>query len=456
MWRPGPIRCNARYTVLPVDGPLPADMVRAVPAIRRDPLAFLVEVHRRYGDHVAIPLPRTPVLLVGTPAGARDVLVAEAASWGRSTPQYRALGAVTGTGLLTSDGTHWRERRRIVQPAFAHAALTGVATESVAAGARLAGLIAPGPAARVDVEAVLLQATLEVVGRTLFGADVADDGERLVQAVLRALEQVVGRVRTPVPAWLPTPGRRRLRHAVAELDRASARVVAHRQGAGRGQSGDLLGLLLDAVDAGTLDPRGLRDELVTMVIAGHETVASSLSWTAILLAVHPQAQQRVHAELDDVLGGPAGREPGWDDLPRLPWTRAVVDEALRLYPPAWVLSRRAVRATRVDGVAVPAGTLAVISPWLLHRREDAFADPERFEPARFLGVSRTEGYLPFGAGARMCVGRDFALVESVLLLARWLRDVRLDPTGPVPAPDALVTVRPRGGSPLRVSRRAGS
>jgi cytochrome P450 len=428
-------------------------MVRAVPAIRRDPLAFLVEVQRRHGDHVAIPLPRTPVLLVGTPAGARDVLVTGAASWGKSTPQYGALSAVTGSGLLTSDGSHWRERRRTVQPAFAHGALTGVAAESVAAGARLAGLVGPGPAVRLDVEAALLQATLEVVGRTLFGTDVADDGERLVQAVLRALEQVVGRVRTPLPTWLPTPGRRRLRQAVAELDRASARVVGHRRAAGRGEGQDLLGLLLDAVDAGTLDPRGLRDELVTMVIAGHETVASSLSWTAALLAAHPGAQERLHAELDEVLEGPGGRDPGRDDLARLPWTRAVVDEALRLYPPAWVLSRRATTATTVDGVDVPAGTLAVLSPWLLHRREETFADAGRFDPERFVGASRTEGYLPFGTGARMCIGRDFALVESVLLLARWLRDVRLQAAGPVPAPDALVTVRPRGGAPLLVSRR---
>ncbi len=431
-------------------------MVRAVPAIRADPLGYLVRVQHRYGDHVAFPMPRRPVLLVGTPAGARDVLVTGAASWGKATPQYAALSAVTGTGLLTSDGGHWRERRRTVQPAFAHGALGGVATESVAAGARLAALVPSGPAVRLEVEAALLQATLEVVGRTLFGTDVTDDGERLVQAVLGALEQVVSRVRTPLPGWLPTPGRARSRHAVAELDRASATVVAQRRDAGRGEGQDLLGLLLDAVDDGSLEPRGLRDELVTMVIAGHETVASSLSWTVALLAAHPEHQERLHAELDEVLGGPDGRDPGWDDLARLPWTRAVVDEALRLYPPAWVLSRRATTSGTVDGVDVPAGTLAVISPWLLHRRAETFADPEAFEPSRFVGAQRVEGYLPFGTGARMCIGKDFALVESVLLLARWLRDVRLFATGPVPRPDALVTVRPRGGATLLVRRRRPS
>ena len=449
-------RRNARYTPLDVDGPLPAEMVRAVPAIRRDPLGFLVGVHRRHGPHVAFPMPRTPVLLVGTAAGARDVLVADAGSWGKATPQYGALAAVTGTGLLTSDGAHWRERRRTVQPAFAHGALAGVAHESVAAGARLAALAPSTGAVRVDAEAVLLRSTLEVVGRTLFGTDVADDGERLVQAVLGALEQVVDRVRMPLPGWLPTPGRARLRRAVVDLDAAAERVVAHRRSAGRGSGDDLLGLLLDAVEAGSLDPRGLRDELVTMVIAGHETVASSLSWTLALLAAHPAHQERLHAELDAVLGGPAGRDPGWDDLARLPWTRAVVDEALRLYPPAWVLSRRATAAAVVDGVQVPVGTLAVISPWLLHRRAETFADPEAFEPSRFLGAPRREGYLPFGTGARMCVGRDFALVESVLLLARWLREVRVEPVAAgaaLPRPQALVTVRPQGGVPLLLQRR---
>lgn len=437
-------------------------MVAAVPAIRRDALAYLERVTARYGDAVAFPLPRTPTLLLTTPAAARHVLVTRRAAWGKDTAQYGALSAVTGQGLLTADGDTWRERRRLAQPAFHHGALHGVAAQAVEAARRAeAGLPAGGGI--VDVDALFLQVTLEVVGRSLFGADVAEDGERLVRAVLRALEVVVQRVRTPlpVPAWTPVPRNRRLRDAVRELDRACATLVRRRRergarrpadGTGSDSGSDLLGLLLAAVDAGAVDERAVRDEIVTMVIAGHETVASSLTWTLHLLSGAQDEQERLHAELDTVLGG---REPAWEDLPALQRTRAVVDEALRLYPPAWVISRRALQDDVVDGLSVPAGTLLVLSPWLLHRRADVFADPLRFDPSRFLGATPEQGaYIPFGAGARLCIGRDFAVVESVLVLAVLLGTWRVEPlAGHTVEVDALVTLRPRGGLPLLLSRR---
>lgn len=432
-------------------------MVRAVPAIRRDPLAFLAGLVGRYGDLVAFPMPRTPVLLANTVPAARRVLVERHAGYTKRTAQYGALSLVTGTGLLTADGEEWRHRRRIDQPAFHHSGLEEVAAQAVAAAQRVRARV-PAGGGVVDVDAAVLQATLEVVGRTLFGGAVAQDGERVVAAVLEALDVVVSRVRTPavVPAAVPTPRNRRLARAVRTLDQAAADVVAHRRQAGvRDGDGDLLALLLRAADAGDLTATQVRDELVTMVIAGHETVASAMSWTLHLLATHPGEQARVHAELDEVLGG---RAPAWADLPALARTRAVLDESLRLYPPAWVVSRRAVADDEIDGVAVPAGTLVIISPWLLHRRPDVFADPEAFRPDRFLGdAARTVSrgaYLPFGAGPRLCIGRDFALVESVLVLAELLRDHAVLPVpGHRVRAEALVTMRPHGGLPLRVLPR---
>jgi cytochrome P450 len=428
-------------------------MVRDVPAIRRDPLSYLARTVARHGDLVAFPMPRTPVLLVNTVAGARRVLVENHGAYSKRTVQYGALSMVTGAGLLTADGELWRSRRRIDQPAFHHSSLDAVAVEAVRAAERLRAAWPDGGAV-VDVDAAALQATLEVVGRTLFGADVGSGGERVVAAVLEALEVVVSRARTPVPGWLPTPSGRRLARAVRTLDEACAAVVAQRRRDGVAGE-DLLALLLRAADTGTVDARAVRDELVTMVIAGHETVASALTWTLHLLATHPAAQQRLHAELDAVL---AGREPAWGDLPALTWTRAVVDEALRLFPPAWVLSRRALTDDVVDGVAVPSGTVVILSPWLLHRRADVFADPERFDPERFGGPAARQvprgAYLPFGAGPRQCIGRDFALVETVLVLAALLRDrVVLPVPGRSPRVDALVTLRPRGGLPLRLLHR---
>jgi cytochrome P450 len=458
-------RRNARYTVLDADGPVPWEMIRAVPAIRRDPLAYLEHIVDRYGDLVAFPMPRTPVLLVNDPAAARHVLQDNHRNYGKQTVQYTALSAVTGTGLLTSDGEAWRARRRLVQPAFHRASLDQVAVESVAAAQRLreTWLHSSGV---VDAERGLHAAMLEVLGHTLFDTDLAPAGRRVVAAVDGALRVVVQRAQSPLPAALPTPSRHRLRRAVATLDEVCADLVSRRRRAGVGpDDADLLALLLRSAgdgsagaagDGSTLSDTDLRDELVTLVIAGHETVAACLTWTAHLLANSPQAQTRVHTELDDVLDG---RPPTWADLPRLAYLRACVDEALRLYPPAWVLTRQALAPDEVGGVEVPPGTLLIISPWLLHRRPASWADPGRFDPERFLddhaAASRVGSYLPFGAGPRLCIGREFALVEAVLVLAALLRDTRLDRPAGAAAPrvDALVTLRPRGGLPLLVLPR---
>lgn len=454
-------RRNARYTVLDADGPVPREMVRDLLAIRRDPLRYLQGVVARFGDVVAFPLPRTPVLLVNDPAGARRVLVENARGYSKATIQYGALSLVTGGGLLTADGDTWRRRRRIAQPAFHHGTLDVVAEQAVAAAARVAAAWAEQPdGSVVDVDAACLQATLEVVGRTLFDADLAADGERIVAAVHDALTVVVQRARTPRPPWLPSAANRRLATAVATLDHTCGDVVRARRARGLQGGDDLLGLLLRSTDLGDpLSDAEVRDELVTLVIAGHETVASALSWTLLLLADHPQVQQRLHAELDLVLGG--ARDPVWGDLAALRYTRSVVDEALRLFPPAWVVTRRAEVDDVVAGVAVPAGTLVILSPWLLHRRAADWPAPLSFDPSRFAAdrsATPRGAYLPFGLGPRLCIGRDFALVETVLTLAALLRGHRVGlpaAAGRVrrPGVEAAVTLRPRGGLPLVVHRR---
>jgi cytochrome P450 len=467
-------RRNARYTPLDVDGPLPLDMIRGVPAMLRNPLGWLEQAVARYGDLIALPLPRTPVLLVNTPSGARRVLQENHPNYTKQTVQYGALSLVTGAGLLTTDGEPWRRHRRIMQPAFHHGGLEHIAEATLIAAERMRQAWDEVPAeVPVDADAATMRAMLEVVGRTLFADDLAEHGERVVHAVDEALHVVLARARSPFAngplGRLPTPSRRRLRRAVATLDAVCAEVVDRRRRQGVGaEDGDLLAVLLRA---GTeLSDQEIRDELVTLVIAGHETVASSLTWTLHLLAGDPDVQKRLHAELDEVLadgpetvpgGGTQGavsRAPRWPDLRELTYTRAVVEESLRLYPPAWVITRRAVVDDRIDGVTVPAGTLILISPWLVHRREQTWPDPLRFDPTRFLGAEpsrRREGYLPFGDGPRLCIGRDFALVEATLVLAELLRDraVQHPPDAPAPQVDALVTLRPRNGLPLLLSPR---
>jgi cytochrome P450 len=454
-------RRNARYTPLDVDGPMPLDMICGVPSIMRDPLGWLEQAVARHGDLVAFPLPRTPVLLVNSDSGARRVLQENHRNYTKQTVQYAALSLVTGAGLLTSEGEPWRRHRRIMQPAFHHGGLDQIAEPTLRSAERLRRAWRDVPAGQpVDVDAALMRATLELIGCTLFADDLAGPGERVVAAVDEALHVVLARARSPFAngplGRLPSPSRRRLRRSVAILDQVGGEVVRRRRALGIGpEDGDLLAVLLRAGTDGQLTDVEIRDELVTLVIAGHETVASSLTWTLHLLAGDAQMQDRLQAELDAVL---AGRAPDWSDLPALVYTRAVLDESLRLYPPAWLITRRALEEDEVDGVAVPAGTLILISPWLLHRSSKLWADPLHFDPTRFLepdSARRRAGYLPFGAGPRLCIGREFALVEATLLLAALLRDqsVRRPPGSSTPRVDALVTLRPRGGLPLLIVPR---
>jgi cytochrome P450 len=297
---------------------------------------------------------------------------------------------------------------------------------------------------------------LDAVGRALFSTDLSDHAQDLLRATSATADLVVriGRSILPRAGWTPTRTNLRLRSARRRLDVGAAAIIAERRArnahsaAGTAHGDDLLGLLLDS---GMHDGE-VRDELVTMVIAGHETVAAALAWTLMLLAEHPDAQDRVRAELD----AHPGPVPLVGHRERLPWTRAVVDEALRLYPPAWAISRRSHRDDVVGGRPVPAGTLAIISPWLVHRRPDLWPDPEAFRPERFVGGTTRNGYLPFGQGPRLCIGREFALGEMVLVLAELLREHRVDvPAGWTrPVAEAKVAVHPRGGMPLVVRRLA--
>ena len=445
-------------TDIGVPGPTSFDMARAFRSVRRDPLTFLGAVQQQYGDLVSFPVPGPPALLLNDPDDVRHVLQTAARHWSKRTVQYAALGRVTGPGLLASAEPTWIEHRRLAAPAFHHERLAAVSDRVRAAAddAIRAELGAAGPEL-VDVAGLMHRIGLDAVGRALFSADLGGHAQDLLRASSQAAELVVrlGRSVLPTAAWTPTRTNLRLRWARRRLDAVTAQLMAERRARpvlpGAVPHGDdLLGLLLDS---GLTDGE-VRDELVTMVIAGHETVAASLTWTLMLLAEHPAVQDEVRRELA-ALPGPVSL---LDHRDRIPRTRAVIDEALRLFPPAWVISRRSDREDVVGGVAVPAGTLAIISPWLVHRRADTWPDPEAFRPERFLGTGagRT-AYLPFGQGPRLCIGRDLALGEMAVVLGRLLATHRVGlPTGWTrPAAQAQVAVHPRGGMPLLVTPLPG-
>jgi cytochrome P450 len=446
-------------TDIGVPGPTSLDMARAFRSVRADPLTFLVDVSRRFGDLVSFPVPGAPALLVNDPDDARHVLQTAARNWGKETVQYAALARVTGPGLLASSEPNWIEHRRLAAPAFHHQRLAAVgdqvrAAAETAIGARL-GSLADGDV--VDVAALTHRIGLDAVGRALFSADLSGQAQQLLDATSESADLVVrlGRSILPTAEWTPTRTNLRLRATRRRLDASAAEIIAQRRArsvhAPAGSHGDdLLGLLLDS----EMTDAEVRDELVTMVIAGHETVAGALAWTLMLLAEHQPAQDRVRAEL----AGHDGPVSLLGHRETLPWTRAVVDEALRLFPPAWALSRRAHAADVIAGREVPAGTLVIISPWLMHRRAASWPDPLAFRPERFLdpGAGRS-GYLPFGQGPRLCIGREFALGEMVMVLGELLREHRLDvPAGWTrPVAQAQVAVHPRGGMPLVVTRATG-
>jgi cytochrome P450 len=374
-------------------------------------------------------------------------------SYGKRTVQYASLSLVTGEGLLTSDGEAWRSMRRLLQPAFHHQTLGGVLAGVDAAASRLGDEWARLPGGGVvDLDEAMMRTTMQVVGTTLFGADLGGEAQRLVAEVAVALDVVVGRAQLPLqpPSWLPTPGNRKLRRSLASLDAAVDRLVRARQDRGDGE--DVLGLLLHAEREGVVTRRQVRNEVVTLIVAGHETVATALTWTWYLLSTAPDAAALVRAEGQAL---PAGRLT-LEDVAALPFTRAVVDESLRLYPPAWLISRRALADDELCGYRIPTGAVVIVSPVLVHRDARWWPDPDRFDPGRFLGPRRAEvdrrGYLPFGAGPRLCIGRDFALLEATVILARLASRFAVIPVGAGASGGAGAP----GGAPMGVGATGGA
>jgi len=436
-------------------------MMRNFLLIRRDPILFLSNMQAAHGNVLQFPIPRPGVYLVSDPDAVKEVLVTNARQYSKRTIQYDSLSLVTGNGLLTADDPPWRAHRSVLQPAFHHEALSGIAEHvTQAVKVRVDEWEQLDGSTPQDVEAEMMQTSLQVVAGALFGSQWNDQARGITEATVVALDAVVARARNPLapPLSWPTPGARKLRRSIGTLDDAVSSVLRTRKlNPGEVQSlPDVVDLLLaSAVDPGALlDDQAIRDELVTMLVAGHETVGSAMTWMWFLLASNPGPADSLHAELDAVLDR---RLPRLSDLESLPYTRAVVEETLRLYPPAWVITRKALADQELSGHEIPAGSLIIMSPWIVHRNTTAWDAPEQFRPERFLDGSssaRRAAYLPFGMGARLCIGRDMALLECTLILATIASRFRLQlPLGHEVIALPSVTVRPTGGLPMLVEPR---
>jgi len=410
----------------------------------RDPLGTYGALGRRYGDTIRVPFGKGRALYVlSRPEHAEHVLVANQANYVKAFT-YRPLRAVLGNGLLTSEGETWKRHRRVVQPVFAQRHVVGFAPQIVETAVAAVRRWPDG--VTLDAAGAMRRITLDVVGRALFGSELAGDAERTGRS-LEILQRgaVVGTFLPGAAAsralYERVPG---MSGALAQLDGLVQRVI------GGSSGGELLNLLKER---GEFSEEDLHDEVLTLLLAGHETTASALAWTLVLLSRYPAARERLESEVDEVL---KGREPQAEDMDRLPWTKAVLEEAMRIYPPAWTIERDAVADDDIAGVRVPAGSTIAVPPYLLHRNVEIWPNPEGFQPERFMGEAKRPryAYLPFGGGRRICVGAGFAMLEAVLVLASISRTHRLDlAPGATVKGRAGVTFRPVGPVPMRVTRR---
>jgi cytochrome P450 len=428
--------------------------------MRRDPLAFLTALARDYGDIICISMGPIRAYQLHHPDFVKHVLQDNNQNYvkGRIIGRTKIL---IGEGLFTSEGEFWRRQRRLAQPAFHRERIAGFADTMVRRMAeRLEGW--EGLALRgtpFDVAAEMNALTLTIAGETLFDRDLSGEAAKAGHALRVALEVTSRRAMTHfvTPIWVPTARNRAFQRAVRTLDRLVYDIIESRRRS-NDLGADLLGMLMAARDEETgegMSPRQLRDEVMTFLLAGHETTAVALAWSWYLLAKHPTIADKARTEVLAVL---SDRNPTLEDLPKLPFARMVVEEAMRLYPPVWGVGRQAVAADEIGGYEIPAGTIVNLSPWVTHRHPDFWPAPERFEPERFRpGVDRARprfAYFPFSGGPRLCIGEAFALMEAQIVVAMVLQRYGLtlvDGTTTI-EPEPTLTIRPRGGLPMRAAR----
>lgn len=432
---------------------------RHLTAMRDDLIGFCGRLQRRYGDVVWFKLGPFDCYHLTHPDQVHEVLVEKAKQFRKPTRLKQVFGRFEGQGLVVSDGDLWLRQRRLVQPAFPLSQMEAYAAPIAELVGQMLGRWADH--STIDVAAEMRRLTLRVVARTLFSSSVDDVVDQLGDAVdlIQAWSmQEMNRV-MPWPKWLPLLGRPRVRAALNFVDELVRRIIAERR-ASRTSDRDLLGQLLAAVDtAGNgrgMSDRQLRDEMVTLLLAGYETSAAALTWSAWLLACHPDVQEQLADEVRCLLGD---RRVEFTDLPRLAAVERVFKESLRLYPPVYFLSREAAEPVQIAGFAIKPNSQVFLNPFLTQRDARWFPDPEKFDPQRFTSENEQHlpacAWFPFGAGPRACVGRSFAMLEGTLVLASLVQQFQLEPAPGQSEPNRewQLSLHPQEGLRLVVLRR---
>jgi cytochrome P450 len=439
------------------DGPRGLPLLGSLLAFRKDPLGFVARAAREHGDAMRFTMAGRTVVLIVDPELIKELLVTRQHDFvkGRGLEWAKRY---LGEGLLTSEGELHTRQRRLAQPAFHARRLAGYARVMTEHALQRRERWRDGQT--LDLHAELMALTLAIAGRTLFDADVRGEAGE-IGASLATIIGLFPRFSLPFGALLeklPLRSNREFARARERLDATVYRIIAERRRDGR-DHGDLLSMLMaarDEEDGSGMTDTQLRDEVITLFLAGHETTANMLAWTFHCLAHNQAAERRLHAELDAALGG---RAPELEDVPSLGFVERVLAESMRLYPPAWILGRRALRETELGGYRIPKHAYVIASPYATQRDARFFPDPERFDADRFTPEAKAArhkfAYFPFGGGARQCIGEGFAWMEGTLLLPVLAQRFRLRP-----APDArvlpqpLITLRPRYGMKMRLEARA--
>ncbi|MEP6849370.1 MAG: cytochrome P450 [Acidobacteriota bacterium] len=425
-------------------------------SFRKAPTEFLTRL-AKLGDITSFRMGPQQGYFVNDPELIRDVLVVNAHKFVKGRALQRAKGLL-GEGLLTSEGDMHLRHRRMIQPAFHRARIAEYAHAMVMYADRMAGSWQAGDVRDIDKE--MMHLTLQIVAKTLFSADVTDEANEIGGA-MTALVHLFNYLLLPFSEWLeklPLPQSKRFAKAKETLNSVIYGIIDERRSSGE-DTGDLLSMLLAARDEETGDAmtdEQIRDEALTLFLAGHETTANAMTWTWYLLSQNPEMEARLHAELDSVIGS---RVPAMDDLPNLKFTEAVIAESMRLFPPAWAIGRLSTQEHILGDYHLPKSSLVLISPYITHRDGRFWENPDEFQPERWQTLSVKEAgqrniYLPFGGGTRRCIGEGFAWTEGILLLTtlarKWkLRMVPEQKIGLQP----MITLRPKFGMRMQISAR---
>jgi len=447
---------NGRETQTPTLAPGPRGwpLLGSLPDVGRDPIGYYEAARRQHGDVVRFRSNgKNSWHYLAHPDDIEYILQSNWRNYAKGFFFSARLKLLTGDGLFTSEGDFWLRQRRLTQPAFHRqrldewAKITTDATEVLLRDWQ--PLAKSGEA--FDVTTEMMRLTLQVVGRTLFSTDLGAEAEKIYGALTIALDHISYRMFHPLspPENIPTPRNRRFRNARQVLDDVSLAMIRERRAQGT-DTGDLLSMLLLARDEDTgegMDDRQLRDEIMTILMAGHETTAVALSWAWWLLSENPEVWERLQAELDTAL---SGRTPGIQDVPNLPYTRMIIQEAMRVYPPIWAMTRQAVEDDTIRGYHIKAGSTIIVMQYITHRHPEFWPNPERFDPENFapeVANSRPRfAYFPFGGGPRGCLGNNFAMMEAQLILAMIAQRHKLVPVkGQQVVPEPSITLRPRNG-----------